>query len=124
MYFIKYLKVQFLVIKESKTKKAFAIEEIIGTSLLIAIAVSAFKDLTIFGLFNKKYFKCFNSINIRLAKWYFSWCNIWSNNRCCNCNNSKWWSNTIAAFAISGMIAGLLNKIGKIGVILGFILGQ
>lgn len=30
----------------------------------------------------------------------------------------------IAAFAISGMIAGLLNKIGKIGVIIGFLLGN
>lgn len=30
----------------------------------------------------------------------------------------------IASYAISGMIAGLLNKIGKIGVIIGFILGN
>ncbi len=30
----------------------------------------------------------------------------------------------IAAYAISGMIAGLLNKFGKIGVIIGFIIGN
>ena len=30
----------------------------------------------------------------------------------------------IAAYAISGMIAGLLNKFGKIGVILGFCVGN
>ena len=37
------------VIKDSKTKKAFAIEELIGTSLLIAIAIAAFREISIFG---------------------------------------------------------------------------
>ena len=30
----------------------------------------------------------------------------------------------IAAYAISGMLAGLFNRFGKIGVILGFIMGN
>lgn len=30
----------------------------------------------------------------------------------------------IASYAISGMIAGIFNKFGKIGVILGFIIGN
>ena len=30
----------------------------------------------------------------------------------------------IAAFAISGMLAGILNKFGKIGVIIGFLIGN
>ena len=31
---------------------------------------------------------------------------------------------TIAAYAISGLIAGILNRFGKIGVIVGFVLGD
>ena len=30
----------------------------------------------------------------------------------------------VAAYAISGMIAGILNRFGKIGVILGFVIGN
>ena len=30
----------------------------------------------------------------------------------------------IAAYAISGLIAGLLNKFGKIGVVIGFVIGN
>ena len=38
-----------VVLQDFKEKRAFSIEEVIGTSLLIAIAVSCFGELTVFG---------------------------------------------------------------------------
>ncbi len=38
-----------IVLQDFTEKRAFSIEEVIGTSLLIAIAVSCFGDLTVFG---------------------------------------------------------------------------
>ena len=78
-----------LVIKESKIKKAFSIEEIIGTSLLVAIAVSAFKDLTIFNYSIRNILSVFIVLFLGWAKWNFSWCNIWSNNRFCFISNTE-----------------------------------
>ena len=112
-----------LVIKESKIKKAFSIEEIIGTSLLVAIAVSAFKDLTIFN------YSIRNILSVFIVLFLG-----WQNGILVGATSGVIIGSVlsviqngdpilIAAFAISGMIAGLLNKIGKIGVILGFIIG-
>lgn len=112
-----------LVIKESKIKKAFSIEEIIGTSLMVAIAVSAFKDITIFN------YSVRNILSIFIVLFLG-----WQNGMLIGATSGVIIGSVIAvvqngdpiliaAFAISGMIAGLLNKIGKIGVIIGFILG-
>ncbi|MCI8352584.1 MAG: hypothetical protein HFJ58_03095 [Clostridia bacterium] len=38
-----------IVINEFGIKKAFAIEEVIGASILLAIAASSFRELSIFG---------------------------------------------------------------------------
>lgn len=112
-----------LVIKESKIKKAFSIEEIIGTSLMVAIAVSAFKDITIFN------YSIRNILSVFIVLFLG-----WQNGMLIGATSGVLIGSVIAvvqngdpiliaAFAISGMIAGLLNKIGKIGVIIGFILG-
>ncbi len=112
-----------LVIKESKIKKAFSIEEIIGTSLMVAIAVSAFKDITIFN------YSIRNILSVFIVLFLG-----WQNGMLIGATSGVIIGSVIAvvqngdpiliaAFAISGMIAGLLNKIGKIGVIIGFILG-
>ena len=112
-----------LVIKESKIKKAFSIEEIIGTSLMVAIAVSAFKDITIFN------YSVRNILSVFIVLFLG-----WQNGMLIGATSGVIIGSVIAvvqngdpiliaAFAISGMIAGLLNKIGKIGVIIGFILG-
>lgn len=112
------------VIKDSKTKKAFSIEEVIGTSLLIAIAVSAFRDITIFG------YSIRNILSVLVVLILG-----WQNGMLVGATSGVTIGVVIAiiqngdpvqiaAFAISGMIAGLLNKIGKIGVIIGFLLGN
>ena len=122
--FYKIFKSSIFVIKESKTKKAFAIEEVIGTSLLIAIAVSAFKDLSIFG------YSIRNILSVLIVLILG-----WQNGILVGATSGVTIGVVIAiiqngdpiqiaAFAISGMIAGLLNKVGKIGVIVGFLLGN
>lgn len=112
------------VISEYGIKKVFSVEEVIGASLLIAIAVSSLGSLSIFS------FSLRNIISIFIVL-YLGYKNgilvgatsgitvgvvlsiIGGNGEI-----------LIAAYAISGMIAGLLNKFGKIGVIIGFILGN
>ena len=122
--FYKIFKSSISVIKESKTKKAFSIEEVIGTSLVIAIAISAFEELAIFGY-------SIRNILCVLVVLVLGWQNgiligatsgVTIGVVIAIIQNGD--PVQIAAFAISGMIAGLLNKIGKIGVIIGFLLGN
>ena len=112
------------VVQEFYTKRAFSIEEVIGASLLFAIAVAAFGDSSIYG------FSIRNVFSILIVM-ILGWKNgilvgttsgvtigvtlgVISNNE----------PIMIAAYAISGMIAGVLNRFGKIGVVIGFALGN
>ena len=104
--------------------KAFSIEEILGASLMVAISVSAFGDLNILG------FSIRNILSV-LVVLILGWQNgilvgatsgVTIGVVIAIIQNGD--PVQIAAFAISGMIAGLLNKIGKIGVIIGFLLGN
>ena len=112
------------VIENFGQKKAFSIEEVIGTSLLLAIAVSAFSDLTILGFSIRNIF----SILIVLILG-------WKNGILVGATSGVTIGVTlgiitggepiiIAAYAISGMVAGILNRFGKIGVIVGFCIGN
>ena len=112
------------VVQEFYTKRAFSIEEVIGASLLFAIAFAAFGDSSIYG------FSIRNVFSILIVM-ILGWKNgilvgttsgvtigvtlgVISNNE----------PIMIAAYAISGMIAGILNRFGKIGVVVGFTLGN
>ena len=112
------------VVREFYTKRAFSIEEVIGASLLFAIAVAAFGDSSIYG------FSIRNVFSILIVM-ILGWKNgilvgttsgvtigvtlgVISNNE----------PIMIAAYAISGMISGVLNRFGKIGVVIGFALGN
>lgn len=112
------------LIKEFGTKKAFTIEEVMGTSLLIAIAISAFGDLNIFG------FSIKNILSILIVLILG-----WKNGILVGATGGITIGVVlgiiggsepvmIAVYAVSGMIAGLLNRFGRIGVIIGFILGN
>ena len=112
------------VIKEYGKKKAFSIEEIIGASLVIAIALSAFGGLTVWGLSIR------NILCIFLVM-FLGWKNgilvggtigitIGVVLGIIGINEPI----MIAAFALSGLLAGILNRFGKIGVIIGFIVGN
>ena len=112
------------VISDYGNKQVFSIEEVIGASLLIAIAVSAIGKFNIWG------FSIRNIICIFLVLVLG-----WRNGALVGSASgitvgivlgiiSDGNPSIIAAYAISGMIAGLLNRFGKIGVIVGFILGN
>ena len=112
------------VVLEFPKKNVFTLEEVIGASVLLTIAVCCLGNLQIFG------FTIRNIVAIFLVL-VLGWKNgmlvgatsgvtigvtlgIISGNE----------PITIAAYAISGLIAGILNRFGKIGVILGFIAGD
>ncbi len=112
------------VLQDFSEKRAFSIEEVIGTSLLLAIAVGAFGELSIFGF-------CIRNVLSILIVMVLGW----KNGILVGTTSGVTIGVTlgvitgsepimIAAYAISGMIAGILNRFGKIGVIVGFALGN
>ena len=113
-----------VVIQEITEKRAFSIEEVIGASLLVSIAVSAFGDFSILGLSIR------NILSILMVL-ILGWRNgvlvgttagvtigvtlgVIAQNE----------PMVIAVYALSGMIAGFLNRFGKLGVIIGFLVGN
>ena len=112
------------VIQGITEKKAFSIEEVIGASILLSIAVAAFRDISILGLSIRNVL----SILIVLVLG-------WRNGILVGATSGVTIGVTlgiisqnepiiIAVYALSGMIAGILNRFGKIGVIVGFIVGN
>lgn len=112
------------MIKEFGQKRAFTIEEVMGTSLLLAIAITAFGDLNIFG------FSIKNILSILIVLVLG-----WKNGILVGATGgitigvvlgiiSGSDPVMIAVYAVSGMIAGLLNKFGRIGVVVGFAIGN
>lgn len=122
--FYKIFSKSIIVINEIKNKKVFSIEEVIGATLLVSIAATCFGNTKILGL------QVGNIISILLVL-ILGWKNgiligttsgvtvgvvlgiITSSNPI-----------LIAVFALSGMIAGILSRFGKLGVIIGFIAGN
>ena len=113
-----------VVIQEFYKKRAFTVEEVIGASLLLAIAVGGFGDLNIYG------FGIRNILSILIVMILG-----WKNGILIGTTSGVTIGVTlgvisgsepimIAAYAISGMIAGFLNRFGKIGVVVGFALGN
>lgn len=112
------------VISEYGIKKVFSVEEVIGASLLVAIAVSALGQTSIM-TFNIRNILCIFMVLVL----------GWRNGVLVGGVSGitvgivlgiigDGTPTVIAAYAISGMIAGLLNRCGKIGVIVGFIIGN
>lgn len=113
-----------IVIQEITEKRAFSIEEVIGASLLISIAVSALGELGILGLSIRNIVSIF--IVLILG---------WKNGVLVGTTAGVTIGVTlgiiaqnepavVAVYAISGMIAGILNRFGRIGVIIGFLIGN
>ena len=112
------------VIKDFEIKKAFSIEEIIGASLMISIALLTLEPIRVFG------FSLKNILSILIVL-ILGWkhgiliggaSGITIGTVLGIISNGE--PIMIASFAISGMIAGIFNKLGKLGVIAGFILGN
>ena len=113
-----------IVFKDFGDNKAFSIEEVLGASLMLAISVGAFGNLSIWG------FSIRNILSILIVLILG-----WQNGILVGTTAGVTIGVTlgvitssepimIAAYAISGMIAGILNRFGKIGVIVGFCLGN
>ena len=113
-----------VVIQDIAEKNAFSIEEVIGASLLVSIAFSAFGDFSILGLSIR------NILSILIVLILG-----WKNGVLVGATAGVTIGVTlgiiaqsepmvVAVYAISGMIAGLLNRFGKIGVIVGFLAGN
>lgn len=113
-----------VVLQDFWTKRAFTIEELIGASLILAIAVGAFGEISLFG-FNIK-----NILSILIVMVLG-----WKNGILVGTTAGVTIGVTlgvitgsepimIAAYSLSGMLAGILNRFGKIGVVIGFALGN
>lgn len=113
-----------IMIKEFGKKRAFTIEEVMGTSLLLAITITAFGDLNIFGFSIKNIL----SILIVLVLGWKNGILVGSTGGITIgvvlgiISGSE--PVMIAVYAVSGMIAGLLNRFGRIGVVVGFAVGN
>ena len=121
--FYKIFEGSIIVIKEYKIKAAFSIEEVVGASMMLAIATAAFGNLSIFGLEIRS---VLSILIVLILGWKngillgtTSGVTIGAVMGIVNMEGPI----IIAAYAISGMLAGIFSKLGKIGVILGFIAG-
>lgn len=113
-----------IVIKDYKRKRVFSIEEVMGLSVMLTIAANALGELSIFG-FSIRNILCILTVLIM----------GWKNGMLVGATTGITVGTILgilnsadpimlASYAISGMIAGLLNKLGKIGVAIGFIIGN
>ena len=112
------------VLQDFLKKRAFSIEEVIGASLILSISLAALGDLNVYG------FGIRNILSILIVMILG-----WKNGILVGTTSGVTIGVTlgtiagtepimIAAYAISGMIAGILSRFGRIGVIVGFILGN
>jgi len=112
------------VVYEYGYKAVFSIEELMGAAVLLAIAISAFGPITILG-YSLKNILCI--LIVLILGWKSGILlgtiggvtigvvlGIIGNEP----------PIVVAAFAIAGMLSGILSKIGRLGVIIGFIVGN
>lgn len=122
--FYKIFSNSILMIREFGNKKVFSIEEVMGTSLLLTISLCALGDFTIFG------YSLRNILSILLVLILG-----WKNGMLVGATGGitigvvlgiieNGEPIMVASYAISGLIAGVFYRLGRIGVIAGFILGN
>lgn len=113
-----------IIISDYVEKQVFSIEEVMGASLLVAIAFVSLSGLKFWGL------SVTNILSVMLVL-FLGWkhgmlvgatsgITIGMVLGIITANSPV----LVASYAISGMLAGLLNKLGKPGVIVGFCVGN
>lgn len=122
--FYKIFSESLIVIREWGIKDAFSIEEIMGAALMVSVALLAISNVTLFGL---NIGQVLMIIMILVLGWkngimVGATTGITIGTVIGIIGNAE--PMLIASFALSGMIAGILNRFGKIGVIVGFMLGN
>lgn len=112
------------VLQNVNKKNAFSLEEVMGASLLLAISATAIGEFSVFNF-------CIRNIICILIVLTLGWKNGALVGATAGITIgvtlgiiSELEPIIIAAFAISGMLAGLLNRFGRIGVISGFVIGN
>ncbi len=111
-------------IKNIKIKSAFTTEELIGSVIIVAIASIVFNKLNIFSLNISNIIIIFM---IMVLGWKYGMMIGAVTGIAVGVSISLIDGTSfvqISMFAISGILSGLLNRFGKIGVIIGFILGN
>lgn len=107
-----------------KENMIFSIEEVIGASVLVCLSICAFGPLELFG-FNIRNVLCIlivlilgwkNGVSIGATAGITIGCIL----ALVGVGDIA----LIASYAVSGLLAGIFRKFGKIGVIVGFILGN
>lgn len=113
-----------IVISEFNIKKAFTVEEVVGASLMISIATCAFGELSVLGFNITTVLSIFIVLVLGWKKGILigATSGITIGAVLGIIGNGE--PALIASFALSGMIAGILSRFGKIGVIFGFIVGN
>lgn len=113
-----------VVIKEIRTKRAFTLEELIGGAIIVSIASIVLNGINVFSLHLSNIVIIFF---IMLLGWKngmlvggIAGLSIGMVISMIELQNGL----QIAVFAVSGILAGVLNRFGKIGVMVGFILGN
>lgn len=113
-----------IVISDYAEKQVFSIEEVMGASLLVAIAFVSLSGLKFWGL---SVTNIFSVMLVLFLGWKHgilvgatSGITIGMVLGIITANSPV----LVASYAISGMLAGLLNKLGKPGVIVGFCVGN
>lgn len=122
--FYKIFSNSLITVNEFGIKKVFAIEEVIGASIMLAICSSAFRDFAIFGF----QIRIILSILIVMILGWKNGILVGATAGITIGTISGLIGQAepviIASYALSGMIAGIFSKFGKVGVIVGFILGN
>ena len=104
--------------------RAYSIEEVMGASLMLAISICAIGNVHIFGY-------SIRNILCILIVLIMGWKNgilvgatagVTIGSVVGIIGNAE--PAIIATYALSGMVAGIFNKLGKIGVVIGFVLGN
>ena len=122
--FYKIFAKSIIVINEITYKKIFALEELIGASLMVSIAATCFGSFEVLGL------QIGNIVSILLVL-VLGWKNgiligttsgVTIGTVLVIITNAN--PILVASYALSGMLAGIFSKFGKLGVIAGFILGN
>lgn len=112
------------LIKDFNVKKAFTLEEVIAASIIISIASLSFNNLNIFSLSVSNIIIIFM---IMVLGWKYGM-TVGAISGVSMGLAISFVDGTsfvqISMFAISGIISGVLNRFGKIGVIIGFLLGN
>lgn len=122
--FYKIFSNSLIVISDYVEKQVFSIEEVMGASLLVAIAFVSLSGLKFWGL------SVTNILSVMLVLFLG-----WKHGMLVGATSGITigmvlgiiTSNSpilVASYAISGMLAGLLNKLGKSGVIVRFLCGK